>query len=789
MKCKIWDFLKTAQDPGAPGQCNVVENEFRYYCTNEAGHSGPHHAHTLYDCYLIWSTNVFADVAGAENKDEAPVEKTPSPNGVTEVSFVEQYLNADRIGGKAAGLYRLSHTCDLSVPEYAVLPVAVPPVRICVSPSAPILHRRVVSVRSGAPTSMPGMLKTKIPVRGPDRIIAAALEVYESWNAPEAVAYREANGIADTGTAVVIQVVPKNIVYSGVAFTSDPNHTHGTSFFPIVEAVEGLGTALVGGEKKGVEISLSDPRFATLFKALIKIHQNLGPSDVEWCAENAPDEPGGLKFWFLQHRALKFSKIPESDTAIPDGAEKLADLMPIGASSTAVIDSETFFYLTNFSPSEYTRMQKAAAIFVRNGSATCHAAIIARELGKPAFLLPEIVSATIYKATKSGEKLLVNGSSGAVYRVPPDFVPALVVEEKPKPPRRINNPNTERFVSSFVSIAPLMIDFYRSWENGDKGRVREYAEVIAGYLYLCVVAELRHVRTRADGDAYWKLTSAMKKISPQIVAGFGIKARDKFISSFLPELPPEKKCHVVSLSIGYFTKMSWYGSYGGKKWAVIATHLLRWMTGRLSDALFLDGVFNLKHNSCLVFNKLTNLTIGLSRGDEGLMALLDLKQSCGLTFIADPLRIVQLVNEAFCPIWSDPDALGRHQANKPVQAYWPFINAAFRNSNREKLRAGFPASELKLVVDDPVEDDEEQPPEEAPPQILEDVEDDDSVPEPAETNNGAGSGNCVDETYSFSSYPTTIPVNEESSASEATDEKIAETPQDSPAPQHSPERA
>jgi pyruvate,water dikinase len=109
--------------------------------------------------------------------------------------------------------------------------------------------RLLVSIRSGAAVSMPGMMDTVLNVgAGEDawtELVPCINAVFRSWMSERAVAYRARHRLSGLpGTAVNVQVMfPSQI--SGVLFTEDPNHPSARQM--IVEASHGLGEALVSG--------------------------------------------------------------------------------------------------------------------------------------------------------------------------------------------------------------------------------------------------------------------------------------------------------------------------------------------------------------------------------------------------------------------------------------------------------------------------------------------------------------------------------------------------------------
>jgi len=115
----------------------------------------------------------------------------------------------------------------------------------------------LVSVRSGAAVSMPGMMDTQLNVPvDPEETLWKAIEaVARSWNNARAVAYRAQQGIDPTlGTAVTVQTMfPAE--FAGVIFTRDPQNVWSSRF--VIESVSGLGESLVSGEETPTRITAS----------------------------------------------------------------------------------------------------------------------------------------------------------------------------------------------------------------------------------------------------------------------------------------------------------------------------------------------------------------------------------------------------------------------------------------------------------------------------------------------------------------------------------------------------
>ena len=115
----------------------------------------------------------------------------------------------------------------------------------------------LVSVRSGAAVSMPGMMDTILNCGLPaecaksgkepfDALIECIEAVFNSWNSPRAIVYRRDRNIQGlSGTAVTVQAMFPSRV-SGVVFTTNPNDPEAGEI--VIESSYGLGEAVVSGE-------------------------------------------------------------------------------------------------------------------------------------------------------------------------------------------------------------------------------------------------------------------------------------------------------------------------------------------------------------------------------------------------------------------------------------------------------------------------------------------------------------------------------------------------------------
>jgi pyruvate,water dikinase len=186
----------------------------------------------------------------------------------------------------------------------------------------------LVSVRSGAAVSMPGMMDTLLNCGRPEagdawrQLVAAINAVFESWLSERAVAYRRHHDIRGlAGTAVTVQAMfPSEI--SGIAFTQDPTDWDAQRI--VIEAAYGLGEVVVSGEvtpdrflvprsnlttiattpgkhgQPGQPIPCLTPgQVEELARVALKIEEYFGhPVDIEWAY-------AGGKFALLQSRPIR----------------------------------------------------------------------------------------------------------------------------------------------------------------------------------------------------------------------------------------------------------------------------------------------------------------------------------------------------------------------------------------------------------------------------------------------------------------------------------------------------
>lgn len=257
---------------------------------------------------------------------------------------------------------------------------------------------------------------------------AAARAVFASWGADKAVAYRRMNGLDDlAGTAVTVQAM----VYgnadgrsgAGVAFSRDPSTG---ARDPVVEVLfEAQGEDVVSGRRTPLDARAFERRMPTLAAELIEALDRL---ERRWCDVQDVEftiESGRL--WILQTRAAKRTPraaltiaiaLVEEGLITPAVAlDRLKDLDENALDTTGFVgtapaiavgvpaspgvacgriacDGETARRMAesgdpvvlvrpDTSTADVIGFSVAAGILTASGGRTAHAALVARQMGRP----------------------------------------------------------------------------------------------------------------------------------------------------------------------------------------------------------------------------------------------------------------------------------------------------------------------------------------------------------------------------------------------------------------------
>ena len=329
----------------------------------------------------------------------------------------------------------------------------------------------IVAVRSSAtaedlPTaSFAGQQDTYLNISGESNVLEKVRRCWSSLFTPRAISYRISKGFdhSQVKLAVVIQRMIDSDV-SGVMFTLDP-----TSSTPhmMIEAGYGQGEAIVSGKvtpdtyfvetkthrivdrtistqkwklimgsgndlqrtdipyEESKKQKLSDNEIIELAKIGSRIESHYGgPMDIEWCMED-------YEFFMVQARPV--TTLGENDTKKnrikskehENGKAQKVILKGLAASpgvasgpvklyweedSLDVVKKGDILVTKMTSPDMVPAMTRAAAIVTDEGGMTCHAAIVARELGTPCI----VGSRDATKLLKDGLVITIDGTRGIV---------------------------------------------------------------------------------------------------------------------------------------------------------------------------------------------------------------------------------------------------------------------------------------------------------------------------------------------------------------------------------------
>lgn len=317
-----------------------------------------------------------------------------------------------------------------------------------------------VAVRSSATaedagdTSFAGVNESYTNVCGGDELTARVVDCWASLFSPRAVAYRAAQGIHEVPAMAVIVQSMVDADCSGVAFTANP--ATGSREELLIEASFGLGESVVSGsvdpdiytvrkadfhlthmgigqkthkivrDEKGHQVQvelgadetgqqvLGDQQLHALAEQLIQVEQHYGsPQDVEWAIAD-----GCL--WLLQARPVTTLKPherpPATGAVLVSGlgasfgtASGNVRIVGSPAESSGLRPGEVLVAPMT-APDWLPAIRRATALVTDSGGMTCHAAIIARELGLPCVVGTRIAATTL----RNGMTVTVDGANGTV---------------------------------------------------------------------------------------------------------------------------------------------------------------------------------------------------------------------------------------------------------------------------------------------------------------------------------------------------------------------------------------
>ncbi len=343
-------------------------------------------------------------------------------------------------------------------------------------------EEKYVAVRSSATAedlpeaSFAGQQETYLNIKGAENVVKAVQMCWASLFGSRAIYYRQERGFdhLKVGLAAVVQEMVQS-EKAGVMFTSDPITNDPNRIG--IEAAYGLGEIVVSGsitpdwyavKKDTLEIleknfakqtwmitkingknehvnikpemqekqKLSDKEVVELAKYGKEIENHYGwPQDIEWAVSKG-------QIYIVQSRPITTLKkgggetVVEAATAVanaeiilrgsgasPGVAVGKVKLIPT-AKDIDKMEKGEILVTDMTSPDYVPAMKKAAAIVTNSGGATCHAAIVSRELGVPCIVGTKNATQVLH----NGDLITVDAKMGVVYKGKVD----IAVAKKPE---------------------------------------------------------------------------------------------------------------------------------------------------------------------------------------------------------------------------------------------------------------------------------------------------------------------------------------------------------------------
>ena len=346
--------------------------------------------------------------------------------------------------------------------------------------------RSSATAEDGAETSFAGMNETFTNIRGGEDLVEHVLDCWVSLFGQRVVFYRAAQGLTEEPAMAVVVQRMVNSERSGVCFTADPVTGDGANV--VLEAALGLGEVVVSGavepdtyvvaKDTGVPVRvrighqthkiirgakdadehvelddvdadrrvLDDAELAALTALMVRVEEHYGaPQDVEWAIE-------GGELFVLQSRPI--TTIHSEPTAPQETLSGLNASPGIVTGRVRVLHSPVegarlrdgeilVAEMTN--PDWVPTIRRAAALVTDGGGMTCHAAIVARELGVPCVVGTRDATTRLI----DGELVTVDGGAGKIHRG---------VTEQPAATARVTEPAPAGFAAPETLATKLYVN-------------------------------------------------------------------------------------------------------------------------------------------------------------------------------------------------------------------------------------------------------------------------------------------------------------------------------------------
>lgn len=305
--------------------------------------------------------------------------------------------------------------------------------------------------------------------------------------------------------------------------------------------------------------------------------------------------------------------------ASPGAAVGRVVLSSAEARIRAALGDKVILVTRDTTPDDLPGMLCAEALVTGNGGATCHAAVVAREQGLPAVV--GVGEAHISQLT-SGQIVSVDGTTGTVYNGALPFANSVELTKEATiflrwaqrfdayQPKldfaltqrcddvnlRLNNFYLVEAMAAAASSSSIEARLLRL---RDQFR-RETAELFATYLVMAVAGEIRHAFDYVSFDCRQEMQGLAQF---GVISCFGRSEAQTSVMRHLSGCSRVEQARFFELCATVFASQHWDGSYGGPKWQAIAQVGHDFLSGALSPLLFVDHVFDLRHNGGYMFDK------------------------------------------------------------------------------------------------------------------------------------------------------------------------------------------
>ncbi|MDV6014212.1 phosphoenolpyruvate synthase [Haloechinothrix sp. LS1_15] len=320
----------------------------------------------------------------------------------------------------------------------------------------PVAVRSSATGEDSSGASFAGMNASFTNITGDQALPARIVDCWASVFSPRAVSYRAGRGFTDEPEIAVVVQRMIGAERSGVVFTADPRT--GDRARVVVEASFGLGESVVSGavepdtyevakenhrvldsrigskaaaivrgddgadQRVGLSVEqrasrvLADDELVELVRLSCAIEQHYGyPQDIEWAM-------AGDQLWIVQARPVTtLGQAIDGDgqregnvlvtglAAAPGVATGRARALTSPESGKQLREGEVLVApMTN--PDWLPTLRKASAVVTDSGGMTCHAAIVARELGVPCV----VGTGNATRVLATGTMITVDGKAGIV---------------------------------------------------------------------------------------------------------------------------------------------------------------------------------------------------------------------------------------------------------------------------------------------------------------------------------------------------------------------------------------